>query len=99
MTAADASPCAIKAWRLLRDLGDWWTAGQLTGEMSERGLLTDDQGIADVRSGLDQLHTTDCVAMRSHAGKGSAWEYAVTTHCRAPAGESLTPSATKGSTP
>lgn len=99
MTTSSASPCAIKAWRLLRDQGGWWTAGQLTGLMSERGLLAGDHGIADVQAGLSLLHAADCVSMRSHAGRGSAWQYAVTTYCRAPAGESLTPATTGGSAP
>lgn len=81
----DLSAQALAVWRLLRDEGGYWTAG----EVAER-LLPDDTPAAGARTAarwLFALRYRKSVVTRS--GEHRVAAYGVTLRCTVPEGESM----------
>lgn len=82
---------AVQAWRLMRDQGGYWSAGDLGQEM--RPWLTPVQQAMTAARWLTALHRRRHVSLNSRNTRINT--YGVTTSCTAPNGESLEPCITE----
>lgn len=81
----DLSPQALAAWRLLRDEGGYWTAG----EVGRRVMPNAEPDMAARLAGrwLLALRRRECVVVNPLAVRVQA--YGVTSRCSVPPGEAM----------